>query len=442
MITENFLHFVWLHQAFHKKNLTSVTGQRLKVVRQGFTHHDAGPDFKQAIIKIDDMVWAGDIEIHIKSSDWLRHRHQNDEKYNSVILHVVFYHDINIYYNENEEIITLALHDKIPKDMIKNYQNFTEKNSPIPCEKNLSLVNHSFLSNYLIRLVNERLKDRQLEFYEILKRYQYNWHELLFHVLVMNFGFKTNTVAFELLAKSLPYKRILECSHAKLQIYAIIFGQAGMLNEEIPEDKYYQNLQSEYFYLRKKYKLTSIHVKTWNLLRLRPSNFPCIRLAQLCEVMHHSSELFYTILNNGSLSQIESLFQNKPDRYWDTHYYFGKESKRHSSKLGRHGWQLIVINTIIPVLYAYGTYLDNPIFQEKAATFLEMLPFENNFVATKFKQIGFPHLSAVHSQGVLQLSKKYCMEERCLECAIGKKLIYTQEIEEKNNSVYKEETTS
>ncbi len=423
MITENFLHFVWQSQSFSETQLVTHSGDTLKVIHPGYPHHNAGPDFKEAILQINGLIWSGDVEIHIKSSDWLRHRHQNDEKYNSVILHVVYQHDIDIYYQHDEKIVTFVLENIIPETIMDNYYAFLSSSTTVRCADYLKERSSELIDNYLHRLAHERLLIKQKELQEILKRYHYDWYELLFHLLTINFGFKANNVAFELLAKSLPYKHILECSCAKLQTYALIFGQAGMLDEDIEADDYYQNLQMEYYYLRNKFRLTPIHVKNWNLLRLRPSNFPCIRLAQLSEVIHYAPELFYAILTNANLAQIEAFFQRVPHGYWNTHYQFGKKSKKHSCQLGRSAWQLIVINTIVPVLYAYGTHLGNNVYQEKAIELLKAFPFEHNFISSKMKNSGFPAESALFSQGLLHLSKEYCTKNRCLECMIGRDII-------------------
>jgi hypothetical protein len=422
MVTEKLLQSVWKNQWFAKDKLETVHQQPLSVINHGFSHQDAGPDFKQAIIKIGEVTWAGNVEIHIRSSDWYKHQHQKDMKYNSVILHVVYEHDQEVFTAQNTLLPTLVLQPLISPQLLLRYNQLIHAPHPLPCEAYIENIPTLTIQSFLTRLTYDRLVRKQSQIFDILHSFSEDWEQTLFYILCQSFGFKTNAPAFEMLGKALPFKILKKHTDSHLQVAALIFGQAGMLEEELG-DNYYQSLQNEYFYLRTKYRLLPIEVKCWNLLRLRPHNFPCIRLAQLIEVIFHHQKLFEKIIHPNPLSYFENLFIHKPEEYWNTHYYFGKKSRECEKMMGEKSFQLLLINALVPFLYAYSTFTGNEKLQEYCMRLLELLPFEENHITTKYQQKGFCDHNASNSQALLELHQKYCEKKQCIECVVGQRVI-------------------
>ena len=422
MISEKLLHYIWKNQWFAKENLETVHKQTVSIINQGFLHQDAGPDFKQAIIKIDGVTWAGNVEIHIRSSDWYRHEHQNDNKYNSAILHVVFVHDQDVFISKNIPLPTIELQKLLPPQLLLRYNQLMNTPLQHPCEAYIEKIDSLSLRAFLSRLVYDRLSRRQAQILDILHFFSEDWEQTLFYILCQSFGFKTNAPAFEMLGKALPYKILKKHTGSHLQVSALIFGQAGMLEEE-SEDPYFQALQNEYLYLRAKHKLIPIDVKCWNLLRLRPHNFPCIRLAQLGEVVYNHPELFSKATIPATLEYFQNIFVNKPDKYWKTHYYFGKEGRESEKMMGEQSFYLLLINAMIPFLYTYGAFMGNIKLQEYGMRLLELLPFEENHITKKYKKLGFCAKHAGDSQALLELHHEYCEKKQCIECSLGQSIV-------------------
>ena len=422
MISEKLLHYIWKNQWFDKKRLETVNKQQVSIIYQGFPHQDAGPDFKQAIIKIGNMTWAGNVEIHIRSSDWYKHEHQNDVKYNSVILHVVYEHDKEVFLDEKILLPTLELKNLLSSQLILRYNQLMSATCPLPCEVYIKEISHLTMQSFLIRLVYDRLTRKQTQIFEILHTFSEDWEQTLFYILCQSFGFKTNAPAFEMLGKALPYKILKKHANAHLQVMALIFGQAGMLDDEF-DDPYYLSLQNEYLYLKTLYKLIPINVKCWNLLRLRPHNFPCIRLAQLGEVIYNHHDLFEKITMPQKLAYFQDIFVNNPNDYWKTHYYFGKETRESKKVMGEQSFYLLIINALIPFLYSYGIFTGNEKLQEYSMQLLELLPFEENHITKKYQQMGFRAKHAGNSQALLELHHEYCEKKRCIECVVGQGVV-------------------
>lgn len=422
MITEKLLHYLWKHQLFTNESLKATDGQTLKIMHAGFPHHDAGPDFKQAVIKIGEISWAGDVEVHIRSSDWMKHKHQEDKKYNSVILHVVYQDDKMINIHEKEPLPTLELKPLISSQLLLRYLQLSESPTPMPCVAYIKSITPLNFIAFLSRLAIDRMARKQKLIFETLKFYAQDWEATVFHILGQSLGCKTNAPGFELLCKSLPYKYLKQHSKSQLQTYSLIFGQAGMLEED-PPDEYYQLLQNEYLYLRQKYKLVPIDAKCWNLLRLRPPNFPCVRLAQLAELIHQSPNLFDTICSQIITIDFRNLFVFEPHSYWKTHYQFGKESNCSEKMMGEKSFQLVMINAISPLLYTYGVFFGNERFIEWSVNMLEKLPYEQNHITKNYQHLGFPCVNASHSQALLELYHNYCEKRNCVECVVGQKII-------------------
>ena len=423
-MTEAFLHYVWQNRLFDFLNIQTTEHDSIEIIFPGYHNTDAGPDFKQAVIRIADMKWAGDVEIHIKSSDWYRHKHQTDEKYKSVILHVVYENDVDVERMQGEYYPTLELKDRIPPKMLVQYQRLVDSLEIISCESYLPVIDELTIQSQMSSAVMDRLLRKQEGVLRVLSQCQYDWNETLYRQLAANFGFKTNAGAFELLSKSLPLKILSKHSDSSLQINALVFGQAGML--EAPHiDAYYDCLKYEYDYLRYKYQLVPIGVHHWNLLRLRPPNFPCVRLAQFASLLHRfSSELLSEFVNHSSVEYLSGVFSVEADDYWKTHYHFGKETMlTHSVSLGTTAVNLLLINTVIPVLFAFHRFSGNEHYLEETVQMLEQLPFEDNKLTRVYKTTPIPRKTAFDSQSLIEMFEHYCKEKRCLDCSIGEYII-------------------
>ncbi len=414
-MNESLMHYFWKHKIFSILNLKTVDNHSLKIVFVGYSHQDAGPDFKQAIIKIDDITWVGNVEIHVRTSDWYKHKHQSDEKYQSIILHVVYEHDTDSI----NQFSTLELKQFISLSLIEEYEKLSMSEELLPCKSSLGSIGELRFASWLSRLATERLGRKQKEIFERLHQCQEDWQTAIFQLFISNFGFRTNAPAFSLLAQSLPYKWFIKHKDSRLQIYALIFGQSGMLEEEMTDDAYYLSLQSEYQYLKYKYRLLSIPSKIWNLLRLRPQNFPCVRLAQLSEVLFQMPDIVHRILNDVSSDHLRCLSGFEPHEYWKTHRHFGKESGEHSCVIGRQTADLILINTVVPAQFAYATFTGNPTLSEQSLNHLESTDFEWNSITKKYVESGFPRGNALYSQALIELHNNYCRHKRCLNCDIG-----------------------
>jgi len=422
-MTEAFLHYLWKHRLFDFLNLKTTAGEPLQIIFPGYHNTDAGPDFRQAIVQIGAMKWAGDVEIHIRSSDWYRHHHQDDDKYLSVALHVVYEHDCEVERRKGELFPTLELKNYIPEGMLAQYQRLMASPEQIPCVSYLPGIELLHLRSLLSSMVMERMLRKQEDVLRMVGECNGDWKETLYRLLAIGFGFKTNVTAFDLLAKSLPLKVLTKHADSELQTAALIFGQAGML-ERPDVDDYYNSLKYEYDYLRYKYHLIPIGEHHWNLLRLRPPNFPCVRLAQLAALMHESLDLTELCLECPSVETLKRELSVSANPYWKNHYQFGKKTiLKHSVCLGDTAASLLIINTVVPFRFAHHRFFGNETQLERTLALLEELPFENNKRTREFAQTPFPQQNAMDSQALLELSQYYCSPKRCLECAIGERIV-------------------
>jgi hypothetical protein len=422
MISEDFLHYIWNYRLFNQKKLETVQGENLKIIHPGQHNSDGGPDFSDARIKIGNTSWAGNVEIHVKSSDWLRHNHHNDKAYNNIILHVVFHNDIEITRSDNTAIPVIDLSEYVDSLTILNYTNLMRSKNWIPCENQLNSINQITFSSWYSRLLVERFERKSEKVSETLKFYKNNWEQAFYLQLASNFGFKLNAVPFELLAKSLPLSIIAKHSNNLFQLEALFFGQAGML-ENNKKDTYYQELKNEYHYLKQKFSLTPMDEYLWKFLRLNPAGFPSIRIAQFTSLIKNSNALFSKITEAKNIKKIEELFDTNCSEYWETHYIFGKGSPKMAKNLGKSAIENIIINTVVPILFLYGDFKNDEQIKERALYFLENLNAEKNSIVTKLKLLGFPARTAADSQALLEMRNNYCMNKKCLSCGIGIKLL-------------------
>ncbi|MCF8298788.1 MAG: DUF2851 family protein [Saprospiraceae bacterium] len=422
-MTEEFLHYLWKYNLIDK-NLKLQSGEDVIIVNQGEHNTDSGPDFFNAKVRIGETLWAGNVEIHINSSDWIRHNHSNDKAYDNIILHVVFNHDLDLYRINNELIPVVELKDKFNKKLLEKYKEFIFSKTWIPCVNQISSVDTFTISNWLERIMIERLERKSQMISDTLGLCNNNWEQTFYQSLARNFGFNTNSEAFELLAKSLPIQIIAKHKSNIFQIEALLFGQAGLLEKKF-KDEYAQKLKTEYNFLKKKYLLNPIDGHLWKFLRLRPSNFPTIRIAQFADLLYKSSALFSKVIESRSLLELRELFNLQTTVYWEDHYNFDKTSTKRIKKFGDNAVNLILINTVIPFLFVYGRYKHNDSYSERLMNFLNEIPNETNAIIKKWNSIGLKTASALESQALLELKNNYCNRKRCLECSIGNKILRT-----------------
>lgn len=419
---EELLHYVWRVQRFNCTHLMTTQGQKINILQFGQHNRDAGPDFTNARIQIGDTLWAGQVEMHLKASDWLKHEHQLDPNYSNVILHVVLEEDIPICHPNGEPIPCLELKSRIPGKVAKMYQRLQHNSDWIPCQQLLPQVPAITRQIWLDRLLVERLQRRCIYIKDQLTTYKYDWEACLYHCLAKSFGMKVNGDPFERLASHLPLRIIQKHRHNILQLEALFFGQAGLLNQSFT-DAYPLQLQREYKFLAHKYQLQPISKNHWKFLRMRPANFPTIRLAQLARLYHQTEHLFSKILAIQHIKEVENLLAIQVSHYWKDHYLFDKPSSSRVKSLGKSSIHLFTINTIAPILFLYGKEKDQGTFCEVALQLLEEIPPESNHIISKWKEVGFTPRSAYQSQALLELKKEYCHPKNCLDCSIGSTIL-------------------
>ncbi len=419
---EDFLHYLWRTKRFHLDNLRSTEGEILQISNFGKHNHHAGPDFLEAKIRIGDTLWAGNVEIHLNASEWIAHKHQRDRAYDNVILHVVLEEDQPIFRNSGERIPCLELRQRIPPKIIKTYQKIVHNEHWIPCQHHFYTITDLTKNMWIDRLLVERLEQKTVHIAERLSQTNNAWEETFYQILARNFGVKVNAEPFELVAQSTPLNLFAKHKNNLFQIEALLFGQAGLLQGEFV-DTYPKSLQKEYQFLQKKYQLSPVKKESWRFMRMRPANFPSIRLAQFATLIYQSSHLFSKILEAESTKDIEKLFKVSLSEYWLTHYIFDKASTKRKKTLGKSTIHLLIINTIVPFLFLYGTHKSIETYRDKALRFLEELAPEKNSIIEKWKTLGLTPDSAYQTQALLQLKNEYCTNKRCLECAIGNSIL-------------------
>lgn len=421
---EYFLQFLWKFQKFQTLPLTLTNGQGLTVFHPGHQNHHSGPDFQESKIKIDDMIWSGSVEVHFRSSDWARHGHGEDKAYQNVILHVVWQHDQEVIEN-GEPLPTLVLKDFVDLHLEQAYRNYINQPTPILCNRSLPNIGSIQISSMIDRSVAARLQEKSKAVQAVLETTGGDWEETSYRILARNFGFKVNSEPFETLARSLPYKILRKHTGQEQSVYALIFGMAGLL--ETSDDAYQQSLIREFEYLRQKYQLTPVLMKHhWRFAKMRPANFPTVRLAQLAALLHQNPQLFSRIISVNDLSAAIQLVQLPPASYWQKHFDFGKPSN-HLIKIGKTSVINVIINSVVPVLTAYSKYLDDVSLLEKAYTLLESMPAEDNHILQIWKKNNIIPENAAESQALLYQYHAYCTKKKCLRCNIGLSILNSAE---------------
>ena len=416
---EQLLHYCWKHKILPLHELRTTDGRAVEVIHPGFHNHDAGPDFTNAKVRIGGVLWVGNVEIHDRTSDWHRHHHDGNPAYENVILHVAEVADATLSYPNGEEIPQVQL--TVPQYVRDNYAKLLQADAMPRCREILGEVSHLSLHSWLSALQVERMELRTRQIMERGRQLSKNWEDVLFVTLARSFGFGKNGDAFERWAYSIPMGALAKHRDSLQQIEAIFFGQAGLLEqEELSEDTYYQQLRREYKYLRQKFSLTPMDTHLWKFLRLRPQNFPHIRIAQLAMLYFEQRLNLSKLLNATSAEEVRPLLATHVSDYWRTHYTFGRETTRVGDRqLSAASVDSLLINAISPLLFCYGRYKDCESTAEKGLALLEQLKAEDNRFVRDWQAAGVRCQNAADTQALLQLTTAYCLRRDCIRCRLG-----------------------
>ena len=424
---EDFLHYVWKHQYFDKTDLRTAAGEEIQVLRPGYRNADAGPDFLNARLRLGEVEWNGAVEIHLRATDWARHNHQVDPKYDQVVLHVVGQHDAEVVRTNGSRIPALVLQARLAPELLARYQALmgAPAAAPLPCAPLLSLVPEITKTMMTERALLERVERKADDLMALHQRLGQDWEATAYHALMAAFGFQKNSEPLARLAQALPLAVLRRHRHNQRQLEALLFGQAGFLieNEETAADEYIRDLKQEYDFLTHKYGLgaTAMLVHEWNYLRLRPANFPPVRLGQLVGLLHARPTLFDALLTAGSVAALTAFFKVPVPPYWRMHFRPGRPGK--VPGLGKSSTDLLITNVVVPLRVAYARHVGQLALVESSVALLSDLPAEHNQYTDVYEALGFTHRTAADSQGLLALHKSYCAPRRCLHCAIGSRLV-------------------
>jgi len=421
-LSEDFLHYLWIHKLLILNNLKTSQLQLLEIIQPGSHNLNAGPDFCNAQLIIDNQHWAGNVEIHVNASDWYLHKHETDSNYQNVILHVVWNYDIDIFDSNSQKIPTLEIKNYLnPLILTKYYNLFRRPKKWINCENEIQNIDSFLLENWKERLFFERLEQKTILIENLLQQSNNDWERVLFQLLAKNFGMKVNADAFFNLSNSINFNLIRKYRHNAILLESLFLGQGGFLEND-SNDNYYNELKDNYNFLKKTYKLEPIFNGQFNFFRLRPNNFPTIRISQLANLYSNEEGLFSKIIEINMLKEFYNLFDTKASSYWETHFTFSTSSKKRSKKVTKSFIELLLINTIIPFKFLYLKKVGKFNF-DVFIDFIKQIKSEKNSVINHFSEIKIQSESMLDSQALLQLKNNYCIKNNCLQCAIGNSII-------------------
>ncbi|MEQ8689026.1 MAG: DUF2851 family protein [Imperialibacter sp.] len=431
MFPEEFLHFIWQFQYFDSAELRTTDGQAILISKQGFLNSDAGPDFREARLRIGEMEWNGQVEIHLKSSDWHNHKHQFDKAYDSVVLHVVWEADREILRTDGTYVPQLELKDRVSLQLLSKYQGLIQQRVDVPCQTQIKNIDALKRQSMIDRVLVERLQRKTKDVEILLKKYGGDWDATAVHYLIRYFGFKKNEEGFQQLSKRVSYKVMKKLAFDKKDLEAYLLGLAGLLDDD-SSDFYSKALKERFDYINHKFQLiaTTLPPIPWKFMRMRPANFPTIRMAQLAAIIHQSPRLFAVFVES-DLAGLRGVFKSKVSDYWLTHFQFAKDkpgtekakSSGQSAFVGSKSIDILLINCVVPLLFAYGKEQGSAELEEKALLLLNQLQFEENTITRKLSFMPVEKPTAYESQAFIELYQHYCQPRRCLSCQIGTHLI-------------------
>jgi hypothetical protein len=419
---EHLLHFIWKLKLVSIKTLETSNKEKVEIISVGTENLNTGPDFLNAKIRINNQLWVGNVEIHVKSSDWYLHKHEIDENYDAIILHVVWEHDVEVFRKNNDKIATVELKNNISAKLLDNYnQLFSKKKKWINCENDIQSTTPFILTHWLEQLYFEKLEQKAVQIQQILHKTTNNWEATLFILLAKNFGLKVNADAFISFALSFDFSIVRKVASKNTQLEALFFGQAGLLSIN-SESVYFNKLKNEYAFLKRKFRIVPISANQVQFFRLRPNNFPTIRLSQLASLYNMYQNLFSKIFEIQTLEGFYDLLNVSSSTFWDTHYTFDKESNKKVKRLTKSFIDLVLINTIIPLKFMYLKSLGKSDFSS-VITIMNQIKPEKNTIISKFSDLKIKSVNAFETQALLQLKNEYCNKQRCLQCSIGNEIL-------------------
>lgn len=422
MIKEDLLQFLWQHKLLKPLPLTSISGKEIKILKVGELNRDSGPDFFNARIQVENLVLAGNIEVHVKSSDWLKHKHQENKSYDNIVLHVVYQHDKPVEQNQNFNVEVLEIKELIAEETLQRYQQIQLSNQDLPCAKQLFLCADSHFSFWLERMLIERLETKEEHIHNLYTSLEGNYTQTFFALLLKGFGFKVNAPAFELLGRQLPVQLLFRHSNQLKQCEALLLGMCGLLEETLKDD-YAKELQSEFKFLKQKYQLSPLPKEIVKYSRMRPNNFPDLRLAQFAAMVHYHPEILqapHEYLNKGD---VFSALNAEVSAYWQNHYRLDLKAEQRTGTLGRTSIEILLVNSFVPFLFFYSNKQNQPQLKRQALQILQNCTFENNHKTRLFKAKKSVLQSALQSQACLHLWERYCSKKACLKCGIAASLL-------------------
>jgi Protein of unknown function (DUF2851) len=420
-MNESFLWYLWKYRLFHH-DLTTTDGEPVIVEYPGQQNDDSGPDFSHARVRISKMLWAGNVEVHVRAGDWMRHGHQHDKAYDNVILHVVFENDVTIRRPGGQIIPVIALKDFIDPLQWQSYRKLMKSGKQIPCSGMIRDLDPLTLQQGKDRALANRLERKINYVNQLLLLYRGNLEEVFYQMLASCYGFKINALPFELLSRSINLKTLKRHSSSLMQTEALLYGQAGLLDADFKED-YPNQLKKEYIYLQQKLNLKPLEARLWKFSRMHPPNFPTIRIAQFAQLIHSQKQILAGILDEESVENVKLHFQFPASPYWNRHFVFDKESAYAEKKLGSAAAESILINAVVPFLFHYGKSKGNDQICSRALQWLENCMPENNTIIRNWHKEGVLASSAYDTQALIELKNEFCLKKNCLNCVIGVKLL-------------------
>lgn len=424
-MNEDLLQYIWLAGLFNSDNLRTTEGQEVLILKRGRLNRDSGPDFSEARIRIGEADWVGNVEIHIDSGDWFLHKHHHDKAYNNTVLHVVFNYNKAAVRQDGSVVPTLIVNDRIFPEVLKHYQLLKASQHWVPCAPLIQQIDDFTITQALDRALVNRLERKSGQVQQWLSSVNNDWHSVFYYAITRSFGFGINSGPFEQLALNLPVQLLGKNRNDIGQVEALIFGTAGFL-EEYMADEYHTGLRTEWEFLRKKYILNPMDCSSFKMMRMRPGNFPTMRLAQLAALVYKSHHLFAMIAELNDVNEIIRLFDVEASPYWRDHYVFGKPAKHHNAALSAEAGELILINAVVPVLFVYGRYTGNENIVNKSLSILQNLRPENNAMIRHWEELGLLAKSAFDTQALIELKTQFCEKKQCLNCRVGNKILQSK----------------
>jgi hypothetical protein len=426
MLKEEWLHWIWQHGRFAMHALHGTEGETLRLLKRGTPNTDAGPDFSEALIEINGTCWAGQVEMHVKASEWYHHNHHHDPAYDNVILHVVWESDTMCKRNDGSIIPCLELKHYVEPELPERIELLCNRLDWLPCQGSIRSIPSIFVRQMIDRALIGRLQQRAERILQLAARYKYHWEHVLFIWLARNFGFKTNAEPFEQLAGSIDPLVLMRHRHHAFQSEALLFGQSGLLKGH--KDAYALKLADEYAFLSHKYALIPMKASSWKFMRMRPLNFPTLRIAQFSVLLNRQPRLFEELINTEYAGSLLEILDVAATGYWNNHYRFGLIAPEGPKHLGRQAAENIVVNTLAPVMFAYGLYTGRRELNEKAVYLLSGMPAENNAVIRKWTEAGIRAGNAAESQALISQRHDMCEARRCHACPVGSTIICKPEL--------------